>query len=93
MIVRFTNAYIEIFDKDTPFTFSKNKFPKLDMVYMNKTEWKLKRDSDDKKLKFSSVLSSGHTVDKGEIYRSVLSKNYIATKREASEKLRTFLNS
>ena len=93
MIARFTNSYIEIFGKDTPFTPSKNKFPKLDMVYMNKTEWKLKRDSDDKKSKFSSVLSSGHTADKGEAYRSVLSKNYIATKREAYEKLRTFLNS
>ena len=93
MIARFTNSYTEIADKDTPFTLSKNKFPKLDMVYMNKTEWKLKRDSDDKKSKFSSVLSSGHTADKGEAYRSVLSKNYIAAKREAYEKLRTFLNS
>lgn len=93
VIARFTNSYIEIFDKDTPFTPSKNKFPKLDMVYMNKTEWKLKRDSDDKKTKFSSVLSSGHTADKGDAYRSVLSKNYIATKREAAEKLKTFLNS
>ena len=55
VVVMFTNSFTEITNPDTKYVPSKEPFPKLDVIYQEKLEWKLTQGRDTRKEKPQAV--------------------------------------
>lgn len=94
--VLITNEFTEIKDQSTIPVMSKHPFPKMDVIYQERMEWKLEKEKKAVERPAVSAVVDNYVYDedrdlKKKTYQSMIKSNPLTRKRKASDFLKEYL--